>query len=174
MRLRKFKIFMHFEKEEAWLNKMAQKGLHLVDYKFGRYYFDQGTPGEYIYRLEMLDTWPNDEKSKEYIEFMADSNVELVTTYNTWIYFRKKAESEPFEIYTDIPSRIKHYEKIARVFGVVSLINIVIALFNLNISKFNMFFSFVNFFVGILLLIPLITLISKIKNLKRENEFFDK
>lgn len=171
--IRKLKLFIHFEKEEDWLNKMAKKGLELVDYKFGRYYFKKGKPGEYIYRLEMLDEQPNTEKMKEYIQFMEENGIELVTSYNTWAYFRKKAADGPFEIYTDIPSRIKHYEKIANIFGIVALINFSIACVNLGISVFNRYISILNFIAALLLLIPYTTLYRKIKKLKLEEKIFE-
>lgn len=173
MRMMKFRVFLHFEAEEKWLNEMAQKGWNFVKYKFGRFYFEKGTPGEFIYRLEMLDERPGDKQSKEYIEFMKENGIEMVDSYNTWVYFRKRAEDGPFEIYTDIPSRIKHYKKIANVFGIVALINLSIALINLNITTFNQFLSIINFIAAIILLIPYIKLGLQIKHLIKENKLFD-
>lgn len=75
------KLFANFEKEEKWLNEMASKSLNLVDYSFGRYLFEEGTPGEYIYRIELLKEDPMHAESKAYINFMEDSGVECVATY---------------------------------------------------------------------------------------------
>ncbi|MBQ3859711.1 MAG: DUF2812 domain-containing protein, partial [Clostridia bacterium] len=36
-----------FDKEEAWLNEMAAKGLALVSVGLGRYEFEETEPGEY-------------------------------------------------------------------------------------------------------------------------------
>ncbi len=174
MRIKKYKIFMDFEKEEAWLNKMAGLGFHFVEYKFGRYYFEKGVPGAYIYRLEMLDDYPTDEKSAEYIAFLKEQHIEMVTSYHTWAYFRKKAEDGSFEIYTDIPSRMKHYEKVARIFGIVLLINFAIGCINVNINNINIYLSVVNFLIAIILFIQYVKIGLKVKHLKQEKELFDR
>ena len=48
-------IFADMEKEEEWLNEMAQKGFNFMDNFIMRYTFSEGTPNEYIYRIEMLE-----------------------------------------------------------------------------------------------------------------------
>lgn len=57
-RQRIFKLFVNYEKEEAWLNKLASQGLHCVDYVIGRYTFKKGAPGEYTYRIQLLENMP--------------------------------------------------------------------------------------------------------------------
>ena len=44
-----------FDKEEQWLNQMAANGKALVHTGFCTYEFEDCTPGEYIYRLELLE-----------------------------------------------------------------------------------------------------------------------
>lgn len=58
MIIKKIKFFSNYEKEEIWLNEMAAKGLNLISVSFCRYGFEDGTPGEYNYRLELLDESP--------------------------------------------------------------------------------------------------------------------
>lgn len=50
-----FKLFFvwDFEKEERWLNEMAQEGWVLDNTGFSFYTFVRCEPGEYIIRLEM-------------------------------------------------------------------------------------------------------------------------
>ncbi len=50
------KLFFDFEKEELFLNKMSANGLALSKYTWGKYVFYEAPKGEYIYRLELLDT----------------------------------------------------------------------------------------------------------------------
>jgi hypothetical protein len=178
----KRKLFLNFEKEERWINEMSKQGLQLKEYKFGRYFFEKGKPNEYIYRIEMLDENPKSEKSQEYIRFMEESGVEFVGSYNTWVYFRKKVEDGPFEIYTDYLSRIQHYEKIARMFGIIALINIAIFFVNFSMglsrvsemNKFVAYISIINVFAAILLFIPYMQLTRQIQKLKKEKDVFDR
>ena len=44
-----------FEKEERWLNEMAQEGWALTCGGFCTYTFEKCEPGEYIIRVEALD-----------------------------------------------------------------------------------------------------------------------
>ena len=53
------KLFMDYEKEEKWLNDMSAKGLQLVHYSFPRYTFEEGEPGEYTYRIQLLENIPS-------------------------------------------------------------------------------------------------------------------
>lgn len=71
-----------FEKEERWLNGMAQSGWLLDGVGFGTYHFAPCAPGEYAVRLEMH---PYD---KEYIRFMQDTGAEYVGRVLQWVYFR--------------------------------------------------------------------------------------
>ncbi len=115
-----------FEEEEQWLNDMAARGLHLTDVGFFRYVFQEGEPGAYRYRLEMLPHWPNHPESRRYLEFMEETGAEFVGSFKNWVYFRKKWEEGPFDLYSDMDSRIRHMTRIykllrllAEVLGVV-------------------------------------------------------
>jgi len=44
---------------------------------------------------------------------MEESGVEAIATWYCWVYFRKKAVDGPFDIYSDIDSRITHYKRIS-------------------------------------------------------------
>ena len=101
-----------FEKEEQWLNEMAQKGLHLCDVGFCRYTFEAGAPGAYVYRMELLDNWLSHEKSVQYIQFLEDTGAEKVGSLTRWVYFRKKAGDHGFDLFSDVRSRIRHLDRI--------------------------------------------------------------
>lgn len=106
------KLFYNMENEEKWLNEMATKGMACTNISWGRYDFSQSQPGEYIYRIELLEDPPKHEKSRDYIAFLEENGIEVVDSYMNWIYLRKKATDGEFEIYSDIDSRIKHYQRI--------------------------------------------------------------
>ncbi len=116
-----FSIGAH-KKEEQWLNSMAAKGLLLTDVGFCRYVFTEGTPGEYIYRLELLDQMPNHPQSMAYINFLEETGVEQIGSYIRWVYFRRKAADGPFELYSDIGSKIRHLRRITWLANTLSLL----------------------------------------------------
>lgn len=174
MEITKWRLFINFEKEEQWLNKMAATGLNLISYKFGRYTFEEGLPGEYIYRLELLKGEPTDEQSSEYLAFMEESGVECVDTYMNWAFFRKKAADGPFEIYSDFESKIAHYKRAAYLLGTVLGVNLFIALFNVTISQYNMYLSIVGFIIFVLFMPIFISYLRKINDLKKEQALYDK
>ncbi len=174
MKYKVWKLFLDFEKEEKWLNKMAQKGMHMIDYTFCRYLFEQGNPGEYIYRLELLKELPGHPESSSYLRFVEESGVEVVSTYLRWVYFRKKASEGNFEIYTDREGKIQHAKRIISLVGVLCVLNIGVACYNLGIglasgaTHFNAYFSILNFTIGVLLLRILVSQCRLIIRQKKE------
>ncbi len=115
-----WKGYFDFEKEERWLNEMAAKGFALTRYTWCRYEFEETEPGEYIYRIELLKEHARHPESRRYIEFTEETGAEYVTSYFRWVYFRKKAALGPFELYSDLESRIGHYRRV-RLFWLVLL-----------------------------------------------------
>lgn len=73
-----------FDKEEEWLNSMAQEGWTLKKVGFCKYVFERTEPGEYITRLAMHDA------DEEYMELMRESGAEYVGRVLQWLYFRKR------------------------------------------------------------------------------------
>ena len=68
-----FKLFFvwDFEKEERWLNEMAQEGWVLDNTGFSFYTFVRCEPGEYIIRLEM-------NPSSDYRAFVKELGAEYI------------------------------------------------------------------------------------------------
>ncbi len=119
------------EKEEKWLNEMSAKGLALVDYSAFRYSFEECEPGEYSYKIQLLEHRPSHPESEQYIRFMEETGAEQVASYINWVYFRKKTAEGPFEIFSDIESKMNHLILIKRLFLPLGWINIAIGIFNL-------------------------------------------
>ena len=126
-----------FEKEEKWLNEMATKGLHLCEIGYCRYVFEEGIPGEYIYRLEMLDNYPAHAKSVEYIQFLEDTEAEYIGAMLRWVYFRKKSGGSGFDLFSDIDSRIRHLNRMLPLTGFVSGLNLFNGVNNIYIGLFS-------------------------------------
>ena len=110
-----FKFFYNYEKEERWINSMSAKGMALVDYFWTRYVFEEEEPGKYIYKIEFLDKMGSKNiENIAYVTFLEDLGVECVGIYMHWATLRKEAKDGPFEIYTDLNSRIKNCRKMSR------------------------------------------------------------
>jgi hypothetical protein len=121
-----------FEKEEQWLNKMSEMGLQLTDVGICRYVFEEGRPGEYQYKLQMLDNLPDNIESQQYIKFCEESGVEHIASLLRWVYFRKKSDGKKFELFSDIDSRIKHLRGILVFLSTIAVAELLIFLSNLN------------------------------------------
>ncbi|MEI6100209.1 MAG: DUF2812 domain-containing protein [Eubacteriales bacterium] len=170
-----WKIYVNYEKEEKWLNSMAQRGMHMVDYTFCRYLFEEGTPGEYIYRIELFKHMPSHPESASYLKFMEESGVEVVSTYMRWVYFRKKASEGSFEIYTDRQGKIKHAKRVIGLVSALFILNFAVALDNLFIGLtsdrgiyFNAYLSVLNFTVAAVLLTIIIAQCRIIRRQKKD------
>ncbi len=124
MTVRKWIWVWDFDKEEQWLNTMAQQGWVLDRVGFCRYEFVKCEPGEYIVRLEMR------EHDDGYLSFMADTGAEYVGRMVKWIYFRRKAAYGPFDIFSDLDSRLAHLKRISGMLRFIGIANLVIGLAN--------------------------------------------
>jgi len=110
--VRKLYFVWDFEKQVEWLNEMAKKGLCLKSVGFGRFDFEEGTPGEYSYRMEWLAQRPGRGESVAYIRFLEEAGVEYVASFKHWVYFRKKASDGAFDLFSDLDSRLSHLKRL--------------------------------------------------------------
>ncbi|MGN0779757.1 MAG: DUF2812 domain-containing protein [Aristaeellaceae bacterium] len=108
-----------WEGEEIWLNNMAHHGWQLEKVGFCRYTFVKGEPDQYQYRLQALSGYPSTAESQEYIGFVESTGAELVDTFLYWAYFRQAAADGPFELFSDVDSRVKHMKRIRQVLAVL-------------------------------------------------------
>ena len=122
--IRKWFWVWEFEKEENWLNEMAMNGWVLESVGFCTYHFIRCQPEEYTVRLEMR---PYDEA---YIQFMEETGAEFVGRMMMWIYFRKKTADGPFDLFSDIDSRISHLDKIGKMLTLLGAMNLIVGLAN--------------------------------------------
>ena len=71
-----------FEKEERWLNEMAQEGWALQNAGFCTYTFEKTEPGQYIIRLAMLDSSPDFESFMGELEPQSVGHWLVLWTYS--------------------------------------------------------------------------------------------
>ena len=166
-----------FEEEEQWLAALAEQGLALKAVGFCRYDFEECTPGEYAVRLQRLAKPVRKPESQEYITFVEETGAEYIGTVNQWVYFRKRTEEGPFELFSDAASRIRQLDGLLCFLLPLAVLNLFIGLQNL-VMYHTVGFS-ANL-VGILNL-ALCGLIgcgaarlwNRRKRLKQENELFE-
>ena len=130
--VRKWFWVWDFDKEERWLNEMAAQGLALVSVGFCRYDFEECAPGAYQVRLELLENQPSHAESQKYIGFIEETGAEQVGRFMRWVYFRKKTADGPFDLYSDLASRIKHLKRIIALILPISLANLMIGFTNVG------------------------------------------
>lgn len=128
------KAYWNFEKEEKWINKMSAKGFAMTDYSWCRYVFSDCEPGEYTYRIELLQKHASAPESRAYIGFMEENGVEHVASYMRWVYFRKKSAEGAFDIYSDIDSRLRHYRGVNMFWSVLAIAELAIGICNMFIG----------------------------------------
>ncbi len=174
------KVFLAWqaEKEEAWLNEMAAKGLALVAVGYCRYEFEDCTPGEYQYRIELLKFAPAHPESQQYIKFIEDTGAEQVGSYMRWVYFRKKTSDGPFDLFSDLSSRITHLSRIISLLIGLSIFNAGAALYNLIIafsfpSLINGIAGGISIAVEIPLLIGILKLNAQRNKMKKDQKIFE-
>ena len=115
-----WRAYVDFEKEERWLNEMAAEGWEMTRYIWCRYVFSKGAPGRYVYRIQLLPDAVSAKTSGEYLDFLRDAGMEVVDTYQRWVYIRKVADGQPFDLFSDRESRIAHHKRVATLFGVIA------------------------------------------------------
>ena len=161
------------ENEEAWLNEMSARGKQLTALGLCRYEFEDGEPNEYSYRLELLEWLPSHPSSAEYIRFLQDTGVEYIGSFMRWAYFRRKKSEGAFDLFSDITSRISHYNRIRTLFTIGGFANIPLFISNFhNVLYSDLIFlyviSFLQASVISLLLYGAVKTTSKINKLKKE------
>ena len=122
--VRKWIWVWDFEKEDRWLNAMAQSGWVLDSVGFCTYHFKRCEAGEYAVHTEMHAV------DSEYVAFMAETGAEYVGRMMAWVYFRKKTADGPFDLFSDIDSRIGHLDRIGKMLTAVGAANLLIGLAN--------------------------------------------
>lgn len=163
-----------FDKEEKWLNECSAKGLHLCDVGLCRYTFEEGIPGAYSHKLELLENWPTHPESVAYIRFLEDTGVEMVGSILRWVYFRKKTVDGQFDLFSDLDSRIKHLNRILMLFIPLMIVEFVLGTINLFFSRvLNQSVGTLNIFLGFVFVYGVYVIHKKKQKLKKERMIYE-
>lgn len=147
----RFRLYFDKDEEQVWLKEMCLKGWGFKKFFLGFYTFEECEPGEYNYQIDLLDNWNGDKKN--FASFMEESGVEVVGQWYRWVFIRKKASNGPFEMYTDLESKIAQYNRIRNFFTVALLIEIVcfIIIFNVAIKGGSLLVWILTVLIGIII-----------------------
>lgn len=175
MKKRVYRFFLDYEQEEAWVNDMAVQGWHLKRTMLGYFIFEKGEPEQYIYRNELVKN-----KNQDYFEFLETMNIEFVSNFGGWAYYRKRKSEGPFELFSDSSSKIKYLKSINRLFISVTLLNLFWGFSNLYIGLgesterfLNIGVSLLNFVVVMIMFMPILKIERRKKGLQRELHIFE-
>ncbi len=128
MKIKKSRFFIDYEKEEKWINEMAEKGYILVDISFGTYIFEENQEHKYIYRMEKISLKPESEEYKEYIKSIQLEEIELVAKNGYWHYFRKDNDGIDFKVYVNRENRLYHHRAVSNIYLAIGFLNFIIAM----------------------------------------------
>lgn len=168
-----YRVYIDYEKEEKWLNKMAAQGWFLEQFKLGRYEFRQGNPNEYTYRIELLEELPNSPKSDAYFELLEEMGITIVATSYRWIYLKKRTEEGSFQLYSDIDSKIRHEKRIYQLYSFVLYLNLFVTFLNIANDAVP-FIWILNFTVSVLFIVFVVKQYRKLVKLKEKRQLVER
>lgn len=156
---------------------MSEQGLALVTAGLLRYVFEDCKPGEYTYKLELLDSLPVSSKDTEYLRFLEEMGIEHVSSILRWVYLRKKSEDGPFDLYSDVSSKIRYLKRLRLFFIIMMLSEFAIGFSNLSIAfiphngirLMNVFMGMLVVIIGVILAAASWAHTKKIRLLQRES-----
>lgn len=128
------------ERIERRANEMAKEGWLLE--KFGSLFstYRRGEPGEYEYRVQVKEAGMD---RLVYTAELAEFGIEEVGSVGDLLILRKSSDGTPFELYSDLDSRIAQQKKAVRYlrkglimsffWGSMMLMNVLTTLMNANV-----------------------------------------
>ena len=155
-----------FDKEEQWLNQMAQSGWLLDKVGFCIYRFVRCEPGAYsVYSNDSFTLAQLVIERVSGMEYTAFLNQYLLEPLQ-WVYFRKKLTDGPFDLFSDIDSRIRHLERVGNPLLVLGLANLAIGI--TNSIQANAEYAWINLLCATLLMYGLGRIHGKKEALEKE------
>jgi hypothetical protein len=131
-----------YEREQKWLNAMSRSGWNFVRTNGFIYTFEKGTPGEYIYKIDLPNDSMTDVEVDAYYKFMEECGIEVVSSFKFWRFLRKKSADGPFDTANNTMGQLLMVNK---AYGMATkMLCIMIAIFAIIIMALNIAISFVN------------------------------
>jgi hypothetical protein len=119
------KIFWHFEKEEAWLEKMALQGWRLVHVSgWSGYKFVKMDPQALTYKIDFRQ-FKNKQDTSDYLTLFEDGGWHCAAAnvggFN--YYFYTASGDAPKDIFSDADSQIQRYQRYSQYMGMSLLVS---------------------------------------------------
>lgn len=140
-----------YDKEEIWLNEMADKGFSLVSVGICSYEFEETSPAKHMIRLEYLDKTASNIESEAYIRFAEETGEEYIgNVKNRWAYFRNERTNAGKSFASDKSLLLKQVSKLLVLMRCVLLLITCSGLLNVGMyfatlhNKANLFIGLIN------------------------------
>ena len=131
-----------YEREQKWLNAMSRSGWNFVRTNGFVYTFEKGTPGEYIYKLDLPNESMTDVEVDAYYKFMEECGIEVVSSFKFWRYLRKKSTDGPFD---SVNNTMAQLTMVNKAYGMATkMLCFFIVIFALIILALNIALAFVS------------------------------
>lgn len=134
--MRKFRLFMDIEKEENWLNGMAEKGwmcTHVSSLNF--YQFDKRAESDHVIRID-YQSFKSKEAKERYIELYKEYGWQYLG--GGYLHYWLKPADGRDDLFSDRSSKKAYLNRLLSYYGTlaVSMIFITFLLFN-NSSQYS-------------------------------------
>jgi len=118
----RYKLFLNFAKEEAWLSEMARQGWELTEIRMAGYHFRPAAPQEALIRMDFR-TFSTADEFANYVTLFADSGWQhLAGTRSSGAqYFRRTAPDSSADIFSNALSRAERYRRMANMWLVLAV-----------------------------------------------------
>ena len=131
-----------YEREQKWLNAMSRSGWNFVRTNGFVYTFEKGTPGEYIYKIDLPNESMTDVEVDAYYKFMEECGIEIVSSFKFWRYLRKKSIDGPFD---SVNNTMAQLTMVNKAYGMATkMLCFFIVIFALIILALNIALAFVS------------------------------
>ncbi len=131
-----------YEREQKWLNAMSRSGWNFVRTNGFVYTFEKGTPGEYIYKIDLPNESMTDVEVDAYYKFMEECGIEVVSSFKFWRYLRKKSTDGPFD---SVNNTMAQLTMVNKAYGMATkMLCFFIVIFALIILALNIALVFVS------------------------------
>ena len=164
------------QKQEEWLNKMAEQGYRLIRVDKMMYEFEECNPDRAEYRVEYIGSKSQND-SQEYFQFLEDmgyrvffKNINLnysigKVRYRPWaekggrIATNKEKDGKPFELHTSFEDKIQYYESLRKPYAMYFVVFLLIGVLT-KIPLFSL--------LGLIPLVPVLIYHHQVRALKKE------
>lgn len=138
--MKQFRIFINLDKEENYLNEMAEKGwIFKKGSVFGIYYFTQGSPKQLNYRVDYR-AFDRKKDFNNYVALFEDAGFQHVwgTYYSGNQYFLPKNQEVSRDIFSDRESKAQRYIRFQQNCILVVVLMTLYAMVDIVSAKFDL------------------------------------